>query len=389
MNRMTKALAMILVLAMALCVGTVPAAAEEEPDVVGAVQGQAYINEFFDLAFTLGDGWTFYTEEQLLELGGLTVDQLEGTDAQEYVREFVESDQGSYVMAAYAPDGLKNVNLVVQDLSQNGAVTPLLTDEMVAAAAFGEEGMQVFQSMGLEDLTIEQNRVELAGAEHPGARISYNGASMGIDAQVYQQSATFVRDSYSLQVTMTSFISEDGLDEVASYFCLPEDLADEEPAGSAYGAVDGNVYANGLFGLQCALPEDWSFDGGSAEEGLSATSGDGMRNIVLYVEDLGDLSEYLSEEDIVDSGKDDLLSSFVDSAGAKDGSVDTGTVTIAGEEHPGAWVTAALDLEGIELNVYMELAVMKVDRYAMIITLTAFSEDAIGEMEAFFAPLSA
>ena len=193
MNRMKKALAMILALAMALCAGAVPAAAEEEPDVVGAVQGEAYINEFFDLAFTLGDGWTFYTEEQLLELGGLTVDQLEGTDAQEYVRQFVESDQGSYVMAAYAPDGLKNVNLVVQDLSQDGAVTPLLTDEMVAAAAFGEEGMKVFQSMGLEDLTIEQNRVELAGAEHPGARISYNGASMGIDAQVYQQSATFVR----------------------------------------------------------------------------------------------------------------------------------------------------------------------------------------------------
>ena len=149
------------------------------------------------------------------------------------------------------------------------------------------------------------------------------------------------------------------------------------------------MYTNGLFGLQCALPEDWSFDGGSAEEGLSATSGDGMQNIVIFVEDLGDLSEYLSEEDIVDSGKDDLLSSFVDSAGAKDGSVETGTVTIAGEQHPGAWVKAVLDLEGIELNVYMELAVMKADQYAMIVTMTAFNEADIGGMEAFFAPASA
>ena len=220
MRKWRVLLTAVMAVVMTLGAGAVPAltAAAETPDVTGAVRDGAYINEYFDIAFAPPSDWVFASDEELLQILGLTVDVVSKTDAGEAVKEFVESETGSCVMYACSPDGMDNVNVIVQDLSCMGLIDQLVTEDDLISLSFGENGMAMWQSMGLEDFYYKPGTAAIAGQEHDCMILSYNSAVLGMDADVIQQILFLVRDGYSFQITMTSHTDAAALDDIAAMF---------------------------------------------------------------------------------------------------------------------------------------------------------------------------
>ncbi len=192
-------------------------APEDRDPVLGYIQGDEYINEYFGLSCKLDEGWSFYTDEELLQMQGLAADMVSQSSFAEYMDEMLDSNASLYVMGAYTDDGLQNMNVIVQYLSAMGGY---LSEEDLLDIAFGEQGMneEEFAAMGLEGINIERNTFELAGSEHSGALLTHTDSSLGIDIAVNQQMVLILEGDYYIQITMTSMFDDTGIPTMASFF---------------------------------------------------------------------------------------------------------------------------------------------------------------------------
>lgn len=168
------ALAGVMLVFMSGCGAFAPAgssdgtAGADREFVRGTVSGDVFTSEFAGLSFTLPEGWSFYSDEQLSELGGITADLLEGEDG-DALSEAMESGQVIYDFFASSPDGLSTVNVTVEDLSATGNSS---IGESAYAGISKSRLADSFESMGFSLKSSEKTTVTLAGTKHSGIEIA-------------------------------------------------------------------------------------------------------------------------------------------------------------------------------------------------------------------------
>ena len=183
------------------------AAPAEEGPLTGALQNNVYTNEYFALGCTLDENWRFITREEIAQFNSETAEMIDVED----VKAALEA--GSYYidMAAEADEGLVQINAAIENI---GVIYGITMDESGYIDAALERDLNAkLAAMGMENVKIEKNEVELAGAAHAGIRVEaeYQGVSL------YQQLVAVKKNSYVMAVNCTCW-GEDILSTMLGYF---------------------------------------------------------------------------------------------------------------------------------------------------------------------------
>ncbi len=191
---------------------------EDEENVFGSFDEDTYTNEYFGLVCTPGSGWSLASQEDLAALQGVTGQILEGFDGDyaEYFDQLMEQNTVCYVMAAYSPDGLQNINLLVERLD---GVAGLIEEDDLIDLALGQLG----DSLDTMGMTAKPNTFTLAGEEHAGLTLESVTTIGEMEVSISQQMVLILKGDYALQVTMTSMMDEDGegIPAMAEFFTAP------------------------------------------------------------------------------------------------------------------------------------------------------------------------
>lgn len=184
------------------------AAPAEEGPLTGALQNNVYTNEYFALGCTLDENWRFNTREEIAQSNSETAEMFDDED----VKAALEDGSSYMDMSAEADEGLVNINAVIENI---GVIYGITMDESgyIDAALENNDLNAMFTAMGMENVKVEKNEVELAGAAHAGLRIEaeYQGIS------IYQQMVAVKKNSYVMTVTCTCW-GEDILSAMLGYF---------------------------------------------------------------------------------------------------------------------------------------------------------------------------
>lgn len=238
-----KLLAFLLTTAMVFALAASAYAAEDEDEinpVLGYIDGSDYINEYFGLKCSLPDGWSFLSNEELMELQGSAAEMMEDTDMEKYLDAFLEDNESCYVMAAVGAEGLQNINVIVENLHGIGA---FISEDDLIQIVLNELGLEDggdLSAMGLDGATVETSTISFAGEDRSGLALTYVDSSVGFDISMYMQMVFILEDDYAIQVTMTSVFDDTGIENMAGFFSpLTEDEADDTE--EADDAADGDT----------------------------------------------------------------------------------------------------------------------------------------------------
>lgn len=222
---MKKIIALLLVLAFAFSLvscgsdddirGTVSTAPGGETSEVssddsaelslGTSANNTYENKFLGIGCKLDSDWTFYTDDEILEMNNMTKDLV----GDEYA-EVMESAQTLYDMYASTSDSMQTVNINIENL---GLVYGTVLDEDAYIDAALESVKGVLESMGFENVTVKKTTVTFAG-ETRGAIAVAGEVS---DVKFYEKLVCIKVGKYMACVTVASYI-DDSTDEVLSAF---------------------------------------------------------------------------------------------------------------------------------------------------------------------------
>lgn len=221
MKQMKKLLALLLtlmmVLALAAC-GSEPEKIVDDPQFeeqveeeksfeAGKVEGSTYTSEALGFCFTVGEDWSFLSDEEIGELTGVAQD----TSDSETIQAALEDGATLYDVYAMTNDGTgRRINITVTNSDE---VFGKLTTEDAYAAAVAEQLLPSLESANAEDVEVETTTYTLAGAEHSGIRI--NGSIEGVE--FYQNVICIMTDKLVYNVTCTAQ-SEDELTAVMELF---------------------------------------------------------------------------------------------------------------------------------------------------------------------------
>ena len=183
------------------------AAPAEEGPLTGALQNNVYTNEYFALGCALDENWRFITREEIAQFNSETSEMIDDEDVKAALKDGIY-----YIdMAAEADEGLVQINAVIENI---GVIYGITMDESGYIDAALERDLNAkLAAMGMENVKIEKNEVELAGAAHAGLRIEaeYQGVS------IYQQVVAVKKNSYVMAVNCTCW-GEDILSTMLGYF---------------------------------------------------------------------------------------------------------------------------------------------------------------------------
>ena len=183
------------------------AAPAEEGPLTGALQNNVYTNEYFALGCTLDENWRFNTREEIAQFNSETAEMIDDEDVKAALKDGIY-----YIdMAAEADEGLVQINAVIENI---GVIYGITMDESgYIDVALENDLNAMLAAMGMENVKVEKNEVELAGAAHAGLRIEaeYQGVS------IYQQVVAVKKNSYVMTVTCAC-CGEDILSTMLGYF---------------------------------------------------------------------------------------------------------------------------------------------------------------------------
>ena len=183
------------------------AAPAEEGPLTGALQNNVYTNEYFALGCALDENWRFITREEIAQFNSETSEMIDDEDVKAALKDGIY-----YIdMAAEADEGLVQINAVIENI---GVIYGITMDESGYIDAALERDLNAkLAAMGMENVKIEKNEVELAGAAHAGIRVEaeYQGVSL------YQQVVAVKKNSYVMAVNCTCW-GEDILSTMLGYF---------------------------------------------------------------------------------------------------------------------------------------------------------------------------
>lgn len=188
-------------------------AAEEDGTAfgLGTMNGGVYANEFLGLGCTLDENWTYFSEEELLELNGLTAEMVQDED----IAEMLENSNTIYDMYAMAEDGLVTINITLENV---GVLYGMALSEERYLEIASDLLESTLASSGLEDVELTAGTATFAGEEHGCIWLS---ASLAISEEesvpVYEMLVCIKKGNYMANVTLCSY-QEDITDTLAALF---------------------------------------------------------------------------------------------------------------------------------------------------------------------------
>ena len=166
-------------------------------EAAGYVDGQAYINENFNLKFNIDSDMSFADEQGVADLNNAAGDFTNDT-----IKKYV--DEGKVMIVAYATDDtmLKSFNVALQSV---GSLVTTLVDEETVLNASADSVVDLLTQQGFEDVTTEVDKVQFMGEEHSSLLIS--AKIKGID--YYERVCCLVDNGYVMSLTTGGLTKDD------------------------------------------------------------------------------------------------------------------------------------------------------------------------------------
>ena len=237
MKNVKKLLALVLALAMVLALsacgsgpkGSVSAPADSstgtasapetaseptpEPEdelEIGSIVGGTYENDFAGIGCKLDSSWTYFTDEELLELNGIVADSIDDEELAEQLR---DSDT-FYDMAAMADEGLTTVNVVVENLG-------LLYGAVLDTGSYIDISLENLESqlsgMGLNVTACEKDSFDFCGKPSDGIHISGTMDVEGYEIEMFERMAFVKAGTYMFCITACTYF-EDTTSDILDLF---------------------------------------------------------------------------------------------------------------------------------------------------------------------------
>ena len=203
---MKRAFSCILALVMVFTLAAIsPAARAEDSFGTGTIQDNVYWNETMKIGCALDETWYFYSEEEILEVNGMTAEALEGE-----IAEMIENGGTITDMFAQNLETGANVNVVFQRVSLANSL--LYNEKSYIEASFATLE-DAFAQLGIEDVEFTIQEMEFMGETHCSVLIT--GMYSGVP--IYEQIAV-VKDGRNFTVVTVFSVLEGEAEEVLSCF---------------------------------------------------------------------------------------------------------------------------------------------------------------------------
>ena len=179
---------------------------DERPLQRGTTEGNTYTSTFAGFGCTLGEEWTFRSEEELLEMAGIVA----GAVSDEELSELLQQSNVVYDMYASRDEGRCSINVVYEKLR---VLQSLRYDEEKYLNERQEQLSSALYSMGFALGSVSLGTTEFAGRTCQNLVIdsSYNGVPF------YEELVVIKRYNYMIAVTFGSY-GENTLGEMKAAF---------------------------------------------------------------------------------------------------------------------------------------------------------------------------
>ena len=206
--RIRKLTAVVLAI-MSVCM-MMPAQAEttdlDVEVVFGTVNNDTYENPYLGLGCTL-EGWHYYSDEELEGVNQRTKDAL-SDELDDLI------DQNIGLMMAEQPDGMRNVNIQIQNVKNYISVYNTVGIQEVAVSSMSAY-QKTLEAAGFTDIRLEVAEQNIGDKTFT----CIIGQYILQGAQIYFRQIWDLRDIYVVTVTVTTGL-EDKTEEVFSQFFL-------------------------------------------------------------------------------------------------------------------------------------------------------------------------
>lgn len=189
---------------------------EENADnavVFGVLEGNVYTNEYAGFRLELDDNWTLMTSEELQELPENVEQLMQGTALGETMKKYTQL----FDMQAQSLTDMRSINVVYQVKAAALALAGnLLTEEQLIDATLTQKDLMTstYESMGMEDITIEKTKVQFMGQERFALKTS--AKMLGLEYYIVQL-IDYSCGEYGVYITCAAF-GEADLDGLLALF---------------------------------------------------------------------------------------------------------------------------------------------------------------------------
>ena len=181
---------------------------EEKEFTLGTTSGATYKNEFLGIGADLGEGWTFYTDEQIKDLNKLSFDMVD-----EDIAKQLENAPLIYDMYASANEGADTLNLNIENIG-------LTNSTLISTETYLDNSMPTLktalESMGFENVTAEKSTITFAGKTENCIKI--HATVSGVD--FYETLVCVKKGKYLVCVTAGSLVENRTEDHLSKFYAL-------------------------------------------------------------------------------------------------------------------------------------------------------------------------
>lgn len=186
---------------------------ESQDDVgLGSMSGGTYENDFVGIGCKLDDTWTYYSDEEIIELNGLMVDSIDDEDLAEQLR----SSDSFYDMLASNNEG-SSINVVLENLG-------LIYGHTLDAGSYIDIALKSLEDqltlMGVSAATCEKVSFDFCGKQTEGLYIAGTLSIEGIEVDMYQRMACVKAGGYMTCVTSCSYFEDITTDLLDMFYAL-------------------------------------------------------------------------------------------------------------------------------------------------------------------------
>lgn len=264
-------LSVVLSMVLLVTAGCGSKSEETEADSfsVGRMEEQTYINEYFDIQYTIDDEWKVSGDEELVEAYNEVCKNLQediwlsSMDDAEVAEVVKKQDIEVPIMVAGGSTGSVMIYAGYEMTDPTGSdfYSAYMNEWMkeIKAAVSGPEN---------ENVKVYLDTALFQGKEIDCINCSYtrNGVC------VYQKTVALYEGTYRISIMALSYVSFDDAQRMLDGFGtstepaviesavnLPE-KAKTDTASYVVGSLADNVYTNEALGLKCELDDTWEFD---------------------------------------------------------------------------------------------------------------------------------
>lgn len=184
---------------------------EETSDFkMGSTKNMVYENEYLNIGCKLPEGWTAYDEDQIAEVNGFVLDNVD-----EDLKEQISNSTMIYDMMAASADETQNVNIIVQNLNILQSLANVDMEEAIKASE--DQIKTTFEGMGITNIEFKIDRGITFPADNYAAAV-VTGDLQGF--QLTEKLVLFKVGSYLANVTVTAVGEDNTSDVLSSFYAL-------------------------------------------------------------------------------------------------------------------------------------------------------------------------